>query len=238
MKKTSVLIVLAAIAIPIVLNFILPIETGLRVLGGKGDVSTWLTFWGSYLAAIGSFFLGWFSYKINQNSVRQSDEILRNNAWERIANRYYRMEKFIINEEQIHHSGHISELIAYLKKKDYNTFLLCFSNWQKELNSSSLRIIRYVNVNTDYSISNMEVKEYGMSLSKINLEALEIIEVCLEHKSDEESIKGLINKLEQALEKYNPSFKYLMSTGFNLLTCEKRRLGEETKKNNISLGFI
>ena len=234
MKKNYLIgVIFLFLTIPPIMNFILPIKTGLNILGGGESTTIWLSFWGAYLAALGSFVLGFVSHCNNIEAVKQNEKILHNNGWEHLVNRYDHIEKFVINEEYIHHPANIDELISYSKKGDDSAFHLQLSNWRKDVNISSLRIIRYMN-NDVQDPNDIEMKEYGLALKNINDKALEIIKVFSEKLSQEETEKKLANmRTDMSIQ-----FSNLMSKGPALLKCEKRRLRDEAKKNDIPCGII
>ena len=232
-KKYIIYVVIATIAIPIFFNFFLPIETGMKILGEEKSNIIWLSFWGTYLAALGSFFLGWIALQINKESIKQNEKILHNYGWEHLVNRYNHIEEFVLNEESVHHPTHIDELIAYLKKGDDTSFHLQLSNWRKDVNLSSLRIIRYMNDDVLGPKDN-ELIQYGLALRNINDKASEIIEVFCKKLSQEETEIELENLRMDMLNK----FSNLMSTAFYLLQHEKRMLHDEANKYNIPCGII
>ncbi len=232
MKRNYFFIVVVILIIPVVLNFVLQIKTGLNIIGG-GRLTVWLSFWGTYLTALGSFFLGYVSYCNNKEAVKLNEKLLHHYGWEHLVNRYNHIEEFVINEERIHHPTHIDELITYLKKGDDSAFCLQLSNWRKDVNLSSLRIIRYMKDDVQ-DPKDTEMMEYGLALKNINDKALEIIDVFCAKISQEEMEK----RLKGLQRDMTNEFFNLMSKGPALLKCEKRKLRDEANKYDIPNGII
>ena len=147
MNKNITIGIIVALLIPVILNFLLPIKTGLNVIH-QNDY--WLCFWGTYLSACGSFIVALVSYKMNINANKINEQLQYDAAWQRLVERYNRLENFIVEQEKIHHTNWIDineDKRINLTEYEYRLFL---HDKEIELYSAGLLIRRYLeNDNAD-----------------------------------------------------------------------------------------
>lgn len=65
-KLQKFVVALVILLIPVALNFLLSVDTGLNVISG-GSQAIWLAFWGTYLSACGTIVVAWLSYQQNRS---------------------------------------------------------------------------------------------------------------------------------------------------------------------------
>ena len=250
-------------AVPLALNFILPIKTGLNVIS-TGD--NWLMFWATYLSACGSALVAIVSLKMNQNAIVQNNKMNDSVAWGRLVDRYNQLEKFIIEQERLHHPNWLktdeySKLFfiieqervphqKWLKMDEYSElffsknpeinkkqryFLL---NRERQLLSSSKKIRRYLEAEYAYQISNRTsyiLNSYGCCLRELNEAYLNLTKLLLScYTSKEIDINRIIN-LQQIIKS---SFENLELRGDEFLKVEKQRILDYAHEKNLEQGII
>lgn len=241
-----ILAVFVAITIPIVLNYILPIETGLKIIGGNKSNIVWLEFWGAYLAALGSFVLGWISYVINRNAIKQNEKILYNVNLEHLMIRYDHLAKFIANAEIHHNDSYIKKVDKFVEEcKSDNDKLIYLYKQKQRISLTSLNIIRFIEqeyANEYHNETGRALYKYGKELADANIAINEFIG---------DYIKALEGK------EYNPSdfenfiidkdckIKAAIKKCAGLLDCateviqtEKKRIREYAKKHHLEFGIL
>lgn len=232
MKRYHLLIPVVILIIPVVLNFVLPITTGLIILGGEGSPTIWLSFWGAYLAALGSFVLGLVSYYNNKEAVQQNEKILNNMVLEQYDERYNHLEKFMANEERHHNESFIRKVIEIMKKCQNDNERLIYLYTQKQKASlTSLYIIRFIEQEKAYDYQNETSRalyNYGMNLKDANFAIESYIDALIKSIKDNSShsldMDLFINKNDKLINDTINSCKGLIDSGTQILQAEKKRI--------------
>lgn len=236
--KRFYLIAVFILMMPVVLNFVLPIETGLNNLGGEGNPTIWLSFWGAYLAALGSFFLGFISYCNNKEAVKQNEKILNNIILEQLEERFDHLENYVANEEKHYNESFIKKVVEIMRKcQDNNERLIFLYSQKQNISLTSLNIIRFIEqerANEYHNETGRALYEYGMNLKKASCaieayidELIKTIEVESSHSLDVEKFeKDNVRIINEAID----SCRGLKNSGTQLLQSEKKRIREVRKK--------
>ena len=230
-----------------ILNFSLQIKTGLNILGGSESAIIWLSFWGSFLAAISAGFLGWVSLQINQKaikqnkiSIEQNNKTLHNCAWNKMVSQYNKLEVFVITQEKLHSLETIQKIKAIVIKKeggDNQDNKIQLLQIKTELRGASIRIGRFVNEShtsdccreTDNSLS-----IYGNALRAANTGMIEYLDALYnsltpghtgEEQFDEKKYKELISSCSR-----------IMVSGFDYLKEKKNEIMKFAKEHDIEQG--
>lgn len=244
MKKHFIIIAVVIVAIPVVLNFILPIKTGLNNLDGEGNPTIWLTFWGAYLAALGSFFLGVVSYMNNKDAVKQNEKILYNITLDHLIDRYNHLEKFIANEESHYNESYINKVIAIMKKCEDNNERLVYLYQQKQkITLTSLNIIRFLeqeSASVCHNATEKALLQYGNGLKDANDGICDYIDALIRTIKNEQSNSFDLEKFmnENIIEKAIDSCNGLIDLGTDFLQAEKKRIRDYAKKHSIDLAIL
>lgn len=236
--KRYYLIAIFILIIPVVLNFVLPIKTGLNNLGGEGNPIIWLSFWGSYLAALGSFFLGIISYFNNKEAVKQNEKILNNIILEQLEKRYDHLENYVANEERYHNDDFIKKVIEIMKKCQNNNERLIYLYDQKQkISLTSLNIIRFLeqqNAKEYYNETGRALYGYGIKLKNANIAIEAYIDALIEAIDVESSNSFNLERFRkdnaQLINDAINSCNGLNDSSTQLLQSEKKRIEDERKR--------
>ena len=209
-------------AIPLVLNFILPIRTGLVIMG---DPKIWLSFWASYLAAIGSFVVAFVSLEMNKRLHKQNEKNINYQKWDKMVERYNRLERFIVNEEHLHSEWTLCFMLNYAKIHEETEIELFFSKKAQEFFSCVLNIARFQEQEMAYNYTTQTGKNfylYGKNVSKINNESCTFFkrELNKGHSKEEwvKRIGALIEENRQLLDKLEDKrMEYLLSEKMRII---------------------
>ncbi len=108
------LVLFVIIGIPLLLNSVLQKESPLKnVIGGSNAPLGWLHFWGSYLAAIGTFTAAAVALFSSINERRRN---YIQNKINRLENEYLKTEEIIKANEELHTIYQLSAIISYYEK--------------------------------------------------------------------------------------------------------------------------
>lgn len=240
-KTTSIGICIFAIlaffafGIPILLNFLLPIDTGLNIIGGNDSSHVWLVFWGAYLSALGSFVIAVASLYINRQAIKQNEKLQAHQTWNEMAMRYNHLEKFIVFEEKQYSEGFLYDILYSLQQHTNNL------DSQKYIAKKSiafsvavLQINRFLEEEKAFYEMNTETRkalfEYGMTLQKFNVEYGSLIKV---KTFKEKGRKKFLDELSSLIQQQDCLYNELQHKGQNVLIAEKKRLLNYAKQHDI-----
>lgn len=248
MKQSYISFAIVVLAIPVILNFLLPINTGLNIIGGKESVGVWMSFWGAYLAALGTFALGWVSYEINKKAIEQNEKILHNYAWDNLAKRYEHLERYIGEQEKIHNESSVKKLFAILSKYETaNDCLIYLYHQKQEISLTSLYIIRFLEQQYGCDFHNetgWALNMYGAKLKEANIAFIKLFDTLikeLENNQSDDFSFDIISQEEKVIEsKQNTveSCQGLITAGSDLLKAEKERIRGYARKHKIEQGIL
>ena len=227
---------LVALTIPVVLNEVLQWNVSDCIIGKQGDApATWLAFWGTYLAAIGSLVMAWVSHRQNKEIQRQNAYKVKYDACQK---NYDFFEKQLIENASLYSvQCFIDILNEYCKGGSYRE-MQCQLMFR--LNQTSLYMPRYQNSADD------TMKKYGQALCQFNetffdisLNIKEIFEDQNEEEQDKEKLKEQVaNKIENCISELNKKIsiienrygKGLTNLGFDVLQNMQDYLGRLQSK--------
>ena len=201
--------------LPVILDFFLPVSTGLDILGEEDGPIIWLQFWASYipaLAAASASIIALYNEKMN----RQRDHLEHKINTLKID--YLRIEKEILDFEKIHSVSNAVK-IASCCKSDIDEALELQRNWFRELSSVSVLFLKYDDSN-----------EYHSILSKINMK---MVDSCIKMGEKIDLIKrnGCVGEIEELASLVNNIDKEtlndyitLFREGFNYLEKFKTQI--------------
>jgi hypothetical protein len=219
-------------AIPIALNFLLMIPTGLNILGTEsqeGSTTVWLQFWAAYLSAAGSFCLAYMSYKVSKATLEQNTTMLMHNRWEQLIQRYEAMEKFVADMEEIHHI-HTMETLYLMCESEKRVLIV-------RLTSAALLILRYMENDKGYMFKTkrgLALNAYGARLQKLNTLCVTYVNAII--YPDAADSKPVIARKEQILHEIENLYGSMMEAGKDLLQTEKSELRNFAQENKIPAG--
>lgn len=175
--------IVVAIAFPIAINFIVLCHTpcNIPVVEDNGQSHVWLTFFGSYAAALGSIVLGWLAYHQNKK-LQELDEKRDNRAI------YVELESYVNKSEKLHSFGNIAEICNYIEDGKLYKAKAYTLDYQTTLQEFSNNICKFLE---DERIK-VELKEYGNKLATMNDRLFEVTGECI----------AQINKAIDVNEKY------------------------------------
>lgn len=235
-----ILIIIVLFAIPTILNYVLQIKTGLNVIQESTSESVWLTFWGTYLAAIGSTFLACVSFLMSKHAYNQNQKILNDNAFERLINRYNKLENYLAYEEKFFHQCYVDEIIEHIKgnPNDFYNFIV---QKERELSVVSLWIQRYPEqekANLYINDTGESLLEYGRSLRIANELYFEFINLLKENKELKIGFQDFTQKNKELIENIRSAYKDICREGGRLLYAEKKRILEYARNNKIECALL
>ncbi len=236
--------VIVAFAIPVILNFLLQIRTGLVILGGSSSQTMWLSFWGSYLSAIASGLLACASLVINQKSIEQNDKILHNSAWEKLSNRYNRLENFICSQEMLYNDIYVEEILEYLENNS-NMKSSYIAKKERMVTVSGLKINRFLEQDKANEFHNKTgecLKKYGGMLYEANDLYLKFILNIKNYNNNKNNntfnYKEFKDTNENTINSIKISYNGILKYGRELLIAEKNRILEYALKHHIEHGIL
>lgn len=220
------------ILIPVLLNFLLPIKTGLVILG---EPSEWLMFWASYLAAVGSFTMALVSLWMNKRLHQHNDKTLNYVRWDKMVDRYNRIEKFVYEEEKMHSELVLRCILSYIEKHSLSDIRHLICHKTQELKSCSLRIARFVEQEKarDYNTETGRIlNTYGACVQNVNKNISYSFEIAIKEDSSEkewiDGIKRLIDDNHLILDK-------LENLRMDYLLAEKKRILKFAEDNHLEV---
>ena len=220
------------VLIPVLLNFLLPIKTGLIILG---EPSKWLMFWASYLAAVGSFVMAIVSLRMNMRLHQHNDKALNYVRWDKLVDRYNRIEKFVCDEEMMHSEWALRCILNYIAEHNLSDTRNHICQKAQELKSCSLRIARFVEQEKarDYKTETGKMlNAYGFCVQQINEKVCISFEKQLKGNFSESEWKHDINKL---IDENSSMLKKLESLRMDYLLAEKQRILKFAEENNLEV---
>lgn len=240
MKKYICYAIGVMLLIPVLLNFLLPIKTGLNII--KQD-DLWLSFWATYLSACASAIMAAVSWWMNKNATEQNQKMQDNEAWQRLVERYNKIEKFVVEQERIHHPNWI--YVIRTMECDDSKIQPFLCQRERLLLSSSKFIRRYLEDEYAYQIQNNTSKalySYGLSLKQLNDLYLALtksqIKQFTNNKEDNLQTSGTTKENDKIDVNINSSFMEFEIKGDELLKEEKQRLLNFAKERNMDCGVI
>lgn len=238
------LVILAISVIPVFFNFLLRQQTPIDVnviSDPNSGPGIWLVFWGSYLAAIGSFTMALVAYLQNKHTQETNDKHF---MFEVKYRRYEHLEKFIKYSSELHSTRILYEILEEIRKGDYHEAESHLSKYCSQLSCITLDLVRYEAI-----FQTQKMKEFGPALRKYNEVYVEIatnlMDFIQEHINTNTSIstptpvedinKSILdfkNQIETKTSTRISSDQQLQHIGFDLLQQEMDSINQTT--NNIA----
>ena len=206
------------VIIPIVLNFLLPIQTGLVILGEPKD---WLGFWSSYLAALGSFTLAMVSLWMNKRLHRQNEKNVNYVRWDKMVNRYNQVERFVLEEEQLHSEWFLKTMLYYVESHNDSEYKLYISEKLQLLLSCSLK-------------TGQMLYEYGKAVKTVNCSFYEKLSSALYSCNISEN-EHYILTIKDLLMDNEKGLKDLMKLRLVYLQAEKKRVMKFARSKKLEV---
>ena len=175
-KNYLIVVLIILLIIPPFLNWVLrwDVKCG-PIIGGERSSEIWLTFWGSYLAAIGSLVMACVSFIQNQKILKQNGI---NEQYRYEYDIYNKAEEYVLENNNLHQIQHFLTFLCMLLQSSeegtaqttQDTFLrvrAAFLSYQNKLNNTvtkynKLRIGR--NKNPYYAI----IGEYNKTFLELS----------------------------------------------------------------------
>ena len=167
-RQWILIISLVILLIPFALNFLLQLEikSPITIIEGvEGGAVTWLQFWGSYLAAIGSFVMAVIAY--TQGADAQNDnqklrkQAINKTRYESIRKDYDIFEKIITDNVNLYTIKRFTQIGLLCENGKYSEAKIAQEQLFNNLNLSSVYAVRF--------ISNVkELNEYTSLLKQYN----------------------------------------------------------------------
>lgn len=213
------LILLVLILAPALLNIFIQSKntTPIPIIGGENATVVWLQFWGCYLSAIGSVFVGCVAICDNK-STRKQDEVFHTIS--RMESEYSALEDEVRQNGEINSILNANVLLRDIYNNDFRSANEKTNEWTVQLSKSSIWVNRH-------DISEKIFSDYYYHLSQINkscfdlaVEIKEIINKCeSEGPTDELKQRAceLIKNYEQKID-----FEKTNDFGFNLLQSKRK----------------
>lgn len=179
------------IGLPLLLNCTLRACWLQDIIGSPVD---WLLFWGSYLAAIGSAFLGWVAVLYNRKAINQIT--IKHHA-ESLQTEYDKMEELVTKAEYVHSFDRFKEI--QVCGNDRVMLEKCYK-LKFQLSSKCLQACRFNSPSNGKEKYPEELVKYGHAISSANTLCLKILN------------ERIINVLEQKVldKKSNASVDWQM----------------------------
>lgn len=221
------------VIVPIVLNYTILHSTlfDMSVVQTYDSANVWLSFWGSYLAAVGSFALGWLAYHQNKK-LQELDEKRDNRAI------YVELESYVNKSEKLHSFSKVEEMCGYLENGDIYRAKASIYDYQTSLQEFSNNLCKFLE---DKRIKD-DLFEYGNKLASINMLLLKIIEKSIEainndivNCTDENRVKRVKELHDKLLKDYyaptsDSPYVELLESGHNALINLSKKLLPPTEK--------
>lgn len=220
------------VLIPVLLNYLLPVKTGLVILGKPSE---WLMFWASYLAAVGSFAMAIVSLWMNKRLHQYNDKTLNYVRWDKMVDRYNKIEKFICEEEMMHSDMALLYVLSYIEKHELQDIqhLICLKTLA--LKSCSLKIARFLEQEKagDYNTETGRLlKEYGCNVKDSNINIHNLFDRGLKGDLSKEEWKDGINTL---INDNSLRFEKLEDLRMKYLKSEKDRILKFARDNHLKV---
>lgn len=226
MKKCNYLIIILLIVsvlvllIPVLLNYVMRIKAPTPVVGGDRSSEIWLAFWGAYLAAVGSFFVAWLSYRNNKENGERAVLI----EMIRIKETECQLLKEELSRNEAILSINNAIEVYILAKEDWMKADSKLNRWQMDISNILFNHVAIFDQNDPVALS------YSSELKRAN-EFYADLAKDLKEVFIKERFKKLggrdIGKIEAIIEKYYESsgdVNKLSSSGFQLLINKKEEL--------------
>ena len=187
-------IIIIVIGVPCILNWLLQTETPLKsIIGGENAPVEWLSFWGSYLAAIGAGTAAIIALYNNRKGRKIS---YYSNRVRDLDERYRETEEKVREFETIHTLSKLHELSNQLEENPSKARLLCFYYLEKDLKFVSFfaQKQRGDQLDTLYA-------PYFSALAAVNIYYSEIIQRVIDIMSEltDENKEAIVLKLKAFL---------------------------------------
>ncbi len=237
--KYAALAILVCLFIPVLLNFLLPINTGLNVIAEDDpNMKLWLSFWGSYLAAIGSFTLAGLSYWLTKTN---NEELKRNRNFEmfRVAReRYNNLESYVVAMDSAFHPSRLKAIYVLIQEGECSLAFEEIGELRSSLVSSSNRCVGF--------LQNDRICDYGDDAGE------QLFNYGKELKNLQEEYESILDKLEQfllenrqavlfcdtSIDEEMSRYLRMENIGTDLLLSERKKIRKFAKDNNIEIPTI
>ena len=207
-----------ALLIPIILNWVLQWQVSDNIISDpKSSPAIWLSFWGAFLSAIGSFVMALVSYYQNDSIRQQNAARIR---YENYKNEYEYFETQIINACRTHSILKFTNLYRACKFQDLEedrfTLLNNLNEYSEELSLVSIYAVRFYEdedttkfyhllANYNEFFSDREIELHEIAIHSKDVEELHVKFSDFLRKLNEKKIS-----LEQSNELSNVGFQTLL----------------------------
>lgn len=232
---------LVILAIPFTLNILLQLEINSPISiieGGEGGAVTWLQFWGSYLAAIGSLIMALIAYVQGVDAQNDNQKLraqaINKTKYESIRKDYDILERIITNNVNLYTVKRFTHIGRLCENDQYSEARIAQEQLFNELNLSSVYAVRF--------ISNVkELNGYTSLLKRYNEVYLDFAIKAKEYlndysKNQEQTV--LVNRLLDIcheIEHFADETDDLTNTGVNALLSLKDNM-DKTLEQHSAVG--
>lgn len=232
---------LAVLAIPFTLNILLQLEikSPISIIeGGEGGAVTWLQFWGSYLAAIGSFVMAVIAY-IQGVDAQNDNQKLRSQAinktkYESIRKDYDIFEKIITDNVKLYTVKRFTQIALLCDNGKYSEAKFAQEQLSDDLNLSSVYAVRFISNVKELNGYTSLLKRYNEVYLDFAIKARE----CLNDYIKNQEQRVLVNKLLEIcyeIENFAEETDDLTNAGVYALLSLKENM-DKTLEQHSALG--
>ena len=229
----GIIILAVVILIPVLLNYFLLCNTPRgEVIGAEDGPSTWLGFWGAYLAAIGSTIMAVVAV-ISDRKTREQYATKAEYDTARLT--YDLFEKRLIDDTKLYSAARFTQIYRLCFDGDVNAAILAQQELCKELEMSSIYAVRFSKT-TPYNEYLQPLQQYNKKF--INC-AIQIKEHLVSYENGDRGDKSrekLCNNISNVcllVDAFCNQIHYPSKTGFEILCSKESDLHKLLKEIHL-----
>ena len=237
-RQWILIISLVILLIPFALNILLQLEikSPITIIEGvEGGAVTWLQFWGSYLAAIGSFVMAVIAY--TQGTDAQNDnqklrkQAINKTRYESIRKDYDIFEKIITDNVNLYAIKRFTQIGLLCENGKYSEAQIAQEQLFNNLNLSSVYAVRFISNIKELNEYTSLLKQYNRVYLDFAIKARE----CLNDYSRNLEQTVLVNKLQEIcheIENFANETDDLTNAGVNALLSLKDNMDKTLEQHS------